>query len=66
MKTDQDFEGLIREAQALRSQFIGGLLRRAWNAGLRSIQLLYAAMTAHNVRRSNQEIAMRKHLTDSR
>jgi hypothetical protein len=34
MKYGEDFMSLMRQARAARQQFVGGVLRRAWNAAL--------------------------------
>jgi len=34
MKYDEDFMSLMHQAHASRQQFVGGALRRAWNAAL--------------------------------
>ena len=34
MQHDEDFMSLMWQARAARQQFIGGFLRRAWNAAL--------------------------------
>lgn len=34
MKYEDDFMSLMQQAHAARQQFVGGVLRRAWNAAL--------------------------------
>ena len=49
MNPNDDFEKINREAHALRRQYIGGLLRTAWNVVFNRAQIFLAQGRRANV-----------------